>query len=108
MPLTKEERIDIILLTGCGTTRHVVRTFNATHRTQITHDNVTKLIMKIIRTGSVADANRSGTPKSATDEGKSTQVLAAMARYPSKRTQCLSAQIGISQSSVTRNLRANK
>ena len=32
----KEERIDIILLVGSGTTRHVARTHNETHRTQIT------------------------------------------------------------------------
>ncbi|GBO41137.1 hypothetical protein AVEN_22627-1 [Araneus ventricosus] len=106
MPLTKEERIGIILLTGCGTTRHVMRTFNEMHRTQITHDTVTKLIMKFIRTVSVADVSRYGTPKTATDEGTSTQVT-AMTRYPSKRTQCLSEQMGISQSIAMRNLRAN-
>lgn len=108
MPLTKEERIDIILLAGSGTTRYVARTFNATHRTQITHDTVAKLIKKFKRTGSVADASRSGRPKTATDEGTSTQVLAAMARSPTKGTRRLSAQMGISQSSVMRILRANK
>ena len=44
MPLTKEERTDIILLVGSDTTRHVACTFNETHKTQITHDTVAKLI----------------------------------------------------------------
>ncbi|GBN04069.1 hypothetical protein AVEN_192736-1 [Araneus ventricosus] len=40
--------------------------------------------------------------------GKSTQVLAAMARSPTNGTRRLSQQMGISQSSVMSNLRAKK
>ncbi|GBM15945.1 hypothetical protein AVEN_270613-1 [Araneus ventricosus] len=60
---------------------HQPSTLNATHRTQITHDTIAKLIMKSKRTGSVIDA-RSGRPKTATDEGTSTQVPAAMVESP--------------------------
>ncbi|GBL86796.1 hypothetical protein AVEN_96033-1 [Araneus ventricosus] len=48
-------------------------------------------------TGSFADARRCGRPKTATDEGMSTQVLAAMARSSTKGTILLSAQKGIRQ-----------
>ncbi|GBN70519.1 hypothetical protein AVEN_36746-1 [Araneus ventricosus] len=99
MTLTKKERIDNVLLAGSGTTRHLARTFNSMHRIQITHDFVTKLIKKFKRTG-VADASRSGRPKAATDEGTSTQVLAAMARSPRK-------QMGTRQSNITLNLGSN-
>ncbi|GBL77453.1 hypothetical protein AVEN_41843-1 [Araneus ventricosus] len=115
MPLTKEERADI-LLPGSDTTRHVARTFNAaTQKTQTTHDTVIKLIMKFkrkvpspkqadledprrqqmmlrqhirMKEGSVADASRSGRPKTVTHEGTSTQVL-AVARSPKKEIRRL-------------------
>ncbi|GBM04331.1 hypothetical protein AVEN_146203-1 [Araneus ventricosus] len=108
MPLTKEERIYVILLARSSTTCHVVRTFNATHRTQITQDTVAKLITKFERPSSVDDASRSGRTKTATDEGASTQMLAARARNPTKGTRPISAQMEISQSSVMRNFGANK
>ncbi|GBO18874.1 hypothetical protein AVEN_51580-1 [Araneus ventricosus] len=53
----KEEWTGIILLAGNGTTLHVVRTFNATHRMQITDDTVAKFIKKFKRSGSVTDAS---------------------------------------------------
>ncbi|GBN51823.1 hypothetical protein AVEN_272075-1 [Araneus ventricosus] len=75
MPLKKEEHIDIIPLAGSGTTtRHVAPTFNAMHRTYITHDTVEKLITKFRRTCSVADGKRSGRPETATDEAKKTYL----------------------------------
>ncbi|GBM35945.1 hypothetical protein AVEN_31398-1 [Araneus ventricosus] len=74
MPRTKEERIDTTLLAGSDTTLHVARTFNTTYRTQITRDTVAKLIMKFKRSGSVADASRSGRPKTAVDEGRTTMT----------------------------------
>lgn len=80
MQLTKEERIDIMLLAGSGTTRHLTRNFNATQRIQITHDIVAKLIQKLKRTGSVDDSSRSGKAKPETYEEASTQMLAAMTR----------------------------
>ncbi|GBM70000.1 hypothetical protein AVEN_155706-1 [Araneus ventricosus] len=99
----KKERINIILLAGNGTNRLVARTFNATHVTQITHDTVAKLIRKFKRTGSVADASRSRSQKTAKDK-----VLAAMASRQIKEIRCLSEQMGISQSNVMCNFLANK
>ncbi|GBL76609.1 hypothetical protein AVEN_53329-1 [Araneus ventricosus] len=71
-------------------------------------DNPSHPVVKFNMTCSVADASRSGRPKTAKNEGKSTQLLAAMARSLTKGTRRLSAQMGISQSSVMRNLLANK
>ena len=43
MPLSKEERIEIILLSGTGSCRKVAAEFNERHRgSQITHDTVAK------------------------------------------------------------------
>lgn len=80
MPLTQEVMIDITLLTGSGPTRHITCTFNTSHRTQIIYDTVVKGIKKFKRTGSVADATRSGTLKTETDDDTSTQAIAGMAR----------------------------
>ncbi|GBM53357.1 hypothetical protein AVEN_165033-1 [Araneus ventricosus] len=68
MPFTKEERIYINLLAGSGTNRHVARTFNTTNRRQITHDTVAKLTVKFKTTCSIANAIRSGRPKTAIHE----------------------------------------
>ncbi|GBN26480.1 hypothetical protein AVEN_194328-1 [Araneus ventricosus] len=105
MPLTKDERVDIILLAGSGTIRHEARIFNVTHRIQITHDTVAKPIMNF--KDSLAYASKSGRIKTATDEGTSTQVPAAMGIGPTKGSQRLSGEMGISQSSAMNNLRAN-
>ncbi|GBM57494.1 hypothetical protein AVEN_231201-1 [Araneus ventricosus] len=91
MPLTKEERVYMILLTGSGTTHHAALTFNATHRKQIFHDTLSKAVIKFNRTGSVTYESRYGRPKTGTDEGTTIQVLATMARSPKKRTRRLSA-----------------
>ena len=103
-----EEQIDIILSVGSGTTCHVACKFNETHRMQITHDTMAKLIQKFKRTGSVDDKARSGREKTATDEGTSTMVLAVMVMSSKKGTQRLSAEIGISQSSVMHILHTNR
>ncbi|GBN16911.1 hypothetical protein AVEN_251947-1 [Araneus ventricosus] len=103
-----EERTDLHYSVGWELYhRHVVLTFNAKHRTQITHDTVTKLIVKFKTTGSAADANRSERPKTSTEEGTSTQVQAAMAGSLMNCTGRLSSQMGINQSSGMRKLRAN-
>ncbi|GBM13346.1 hypothetical protein AVEN_159767-1 [Araneus ventricosus] len=69
MPITKEERIDINLLAGSGTTRRVARTLMQRKEKQITYDTVAKLIMKFEMTGSVSDASKFGRIKTATYEG---------------------------------------
>lgn len=57
MPLTKEKQIDIILLLGSGTTCHITRTLNTTHRQQITHDTMVILIKQFKRIDTFADVN---------------------------------------------------
>lgn len=57
---------------------------------------------------SVADERKSGRPKVATDEGMSTQVLAAMARSPTEATGRTFSQLENSQNCVMCILRANK
>ncbi|GBM33315.1 hypothetical protein AVEN_101642-1 [Araneus ventricosus] len=75
----------MFLLDGNGTSRHVTRIFNATHRTYITHDVVPNLVMKFKMIGSVVDASRSGRQKTSMVEGTSTHMLEAMARSPTER-----------------------
>jgi len=110
MPLSKEERIEIILLAGRGSCRQVAKEFNATHadQIQVTHDTVAKLIDKFKKTGSVEDKPRSGRPRTSTDEDTSTNVLAAFSKSPNKSIRRLSAETGISQASVARILKENK
>ena len=55
MRLTKEQRIEIILMAGSGSSRMVALNFNRKHGTNITHDTVAKLISKFKKTGNVAD-----------------------------------------------------
>ncbi|MCJ8735946.1 hypothetical protein PDJAM_G00253390 [Pangasius djambal] len=75
MPLTKEERIEIILMPGSGSCRKVVMDFNRKHGQHITHDTVAKLINKSKKTGSAADQRRSREPRTSTDDGTSDMVL---------------------------------
>ena len=57
MPLSLEERIETILLSGSGSCRRVAAEFDERHcgGTQITHDAVAKLIKKFKETESVED-----------------------------------------------------
>ena len=50
MRLTKEQRIDIILMAGSGSSRMVALNFNRKHGTNITHNTVTKLTSKFKKT----------------------------------------------------------
>ena len=53
MRLTKEQRIEIILMAGSGSSLMVALNFNRKHGTNITHDTVAKLISKFKKTGNV-------------------------------------------------------
>lgn len=107
MPLTKEQRITIRLLTVSGTT-YFSRIFSATHIMQIAHSTVAKIIKKFKKASSVVDAIISGRTKTKTDEDTSTQVIVYTTKSPTEWTQHLSAQMGISQNIVMRILRVNK
>ncbi|GBM32902.1 hypothetical protein AVEN_13277-1 [Araneus ventricosus] len=108
MPLTKGERIDIILLLGAGTTRSYSAHFKFNSQNADNPRQGGKTDMKFKKTGSVADASRSEIPKAGTDEDMSTQVPAAIARSPTKGTRPLSTQTGISQNSIVRILGDNE
>ena len=77
MRLTKEQRIEIILMAGSGSSRMVALNFNRKHGTNITHDTVAKLISKFKKTGNVADQPRSGPRRTATDEDTTATILTA-------------------------------
>ena len=51
MRLTKEKRIEIILMAGSGSSRMVALNFNRKHGTNITNNTVAKLISKFKKTG---------------------------------------------------------
>ena len=55
MRLTKEQRIEIILMAGSRSSCMVALNFNRKHGTNITHDTVAKLNSKFKKTGNVAD-----------------------------------------------------
>ena len=108
MRLTKEQRIEIILMAGSGSSRMVALNFNRKHGTNITHDTVAKLISKFKKTGNVADQQRSGPRRTATDEDTTAKIVTALTRSPRKSTRQLSAESGVSRSSIRRILKANK
>ena len=86
----------------------VAAEFIGKHGTSITHNTVAKLICKFKKTGNVADQPRSGPRRRATDEDTSATILAAIIRSPRKSTRQLSAEPGVSRSSIRRILKANK
>ena len=108
MRLTKEQRIEIILMAGSGSSRMVALNFNRKHGTNITHDTVAKLISKFKKTGNVADQPRSGLRRTATDENTTATILTALVQSPRKSTRRLSAESGVSRSSIRRILKASK
>jgi len=108
MPLSKEERIEIILMAGSGSCRKVAIDFNRKHGKHITHDTVAKVIETFRKTCSVADQPRSGRPRTSTDVGTTDVVLAAFARSPQKSIRRLSAESGVSSSSIQRIVKKEK
>ena len=84
MRLTKEQRIEIILMAGSGSSRMVALNFNRKHGTNITHDTAAKLISKFKKTGNVADQPRSGPRRTATDENTTATIFTALVQSPRK------------------------
>ena len=106
MLLTKQQRIEIILMSGSS--RKIAEEFNRKHGTSITHDTVAKLFVKFKKTGSVEDQRRSGRPRTVTDENTTARVLEVLTQSPRKSTRRLSVKTGVSQTSITRILKASK
>ena len=109
MSLTKDERVEVILLSGREgwSYRRIAEHFNACHpgRAAISHRTVGKLIQKFKDTGSVFDKLRSGRP-SVCDEVKET-VIAKVTASPKKSTRQTSMELGVPRSTVQKILKAD-
>ena len=111
--LTIQERVKLFFMFGRdgATYRSVAEEFNRTHPERekpLNHTTVCRLIKRFQETGSVADRERCGRRKSATDEATSTMVLANVARSPVKSVRKISQELTISKSSVHRILKTQK
>uniref|UniRef100_UPI00358F3526 uncharacterized protein isoform X2 n=1 Tax=Myxine glutinosa TaxID=7769 RepID=UPI00358F3526 len=86
MSLSKEERIQLILLVGNRSHREVAEEFNRLHpdRAPITHSCVDKLAAKFRETGSIEDKPRSGPLRTSTDDHTATASLAHFMKSPKK------------------------
>lgn len=100
--LSKEERVEIILLCGREGYSHrdVSREFNQRHpgRGPITHSTVGRLLEKFRATGSVCDLTRSGRPR--TDEKINEAVIAKMYASPKKSIRRTSMELNVPRSTV--------
>uniref|UniRef100_A0AAZ1XQX5 Transposase Tc1-like domain-containing protein n=1 Tax=Oreochromis aureus TaxID=47969 RepID=A0AAZ1XQX5_OREAU len=86
--LTREERIEIALISGERSNRVIAADFNARHPTRppISHATVSKLLAKIRETGSVLDLPKCGRKKTVTNEETSVAVLASFSKSPQHST----------------------
>src|SRR6185437_13032730 len=87
MPLTDEERIEIVLIVGDGykTIREACEIFAERHPGRTVHySTVSRLVQRFKDTGSIKDSKRSGRPKSATGEDNQINTLAVFRRSPIK------------------------
>ena len=107
--LSTKDRIELVLSYGSGSLREVVDRFNNKHPDKnVTHSALSKLIAKFKETGSIHDKPCSGPSKTVTDKDTSINVLAALAKSPTKSTRRLSQEMDISRTSIQRILHANK
>ena len=110
MPLTKADRIEIVKIWGGRSARAVARDFNERHpqHAPVSHVAVAQLLRKFEETGTVEDRRRSGRPRTATDEGTATAVLASFVKSPQRSTRRLSGECHVSQTSICRVLKTHK
>jgi len=111
MSLSIAERTEIVLIVGdrYKTTREAARIFNERHPGRsVNHSTVNKILIKFKETGSVADAPRSGRPKSATNDENQINTLAVFQRSPIKSPQKAADEVGLSRRSVGRILKEHK
>ncbi|BFZ01701.1 hypothetical protein BsWGS_04740 [Bradybaena similaris] len=111
--LTVQERVKLVFMFGrdVATYRSVAQEFNHNHpepEQPLSHTTVCPLIKRFQETGSVADRERCGRRKSATDEETSTMVLANVAGSPVKSMRKISQELTISKSSLRRILKTQK
>ncbi|KAL1266795.1 hypothetical protein QQF64_002470 [Cirrhinus molitorella] len=97
--LTREERIEIVLISGERSNRVIAADFNARHpmRPPISHATVSKLLAKFRETGSVLDLPKCGRMKTVTNEETSVAVLASFSKSPQRSTRRMSLESDISR-----------
>jgi len=110
MPLTTEERKELIRTWGDRSARAVAAEFNERHpdRHPVSHVSVAQLFTRFMKTGSVADRPRSGRPVTETDEATSVAVLATFAKSSTPSTRRLSMECGVKRRSVGRILKEHR
>uniref|UniRef100_A0AAZ1X2A6 DUF4817 domain-containing protein n=1 Tax=Oreochromis aureus TaxID=47969 RepID=A0AAZ1X2A6_OREAU len=108
--LTREERIEIVLISGERSNRVIAADFNARHPTRppISHATVSKLLATFRETGSVLDLPKCGRKKTVTNEETSVAVLASFSKSPQRSTRRMSLESGISRTSLRRILATHK
>uniref|UniRef100_A0A3Q3KZL0 DUF4817 domain-containing protein n=1 Tax=Mastacembelus armatus TaxID=205130 RepID=A0A3Q3KZL0_9TELE len=108
--LTRDERIEIVLISGERSNRVIAADFNARHPTRppISHATVSKLLAKFRETGSVLDLPKCGRMKTVTNEQTSVAVLASFSKSPQRSTRRMSLESGISRTSLRRILATHK
>ena len=86
MPLTIEERIEVILLVENRSTREAADLFNQNHpeREPVSFSCIAKLLNKFKDTGSVPGKPRCGPLRRVSDEETSVAVLGAFSKSPTK------------------------
>ena len=109
MPLTTEQRVEIILLSGRvgAANRSVAEQFNRNHpHENVSHTSVGRLINKCRETGSVVDKKRSGRPGLSAETRA--QVLEKIASSPRKSVRRASSEIGVPRSTMQKVLKVEK
>lgn len=113
MSLSEQERIEVLMLRGYGdrvrSYEEVAHLFNDLHpdHAPITKSTVYKTVIRFEETGSVKDRQRSGRPKTATNQEKSLEVCLNIVENVHTSVRKVAQQLGISKSSVHNVLMAN-
>lgn len=113
MRLTEAERIHILIMRGCGDKMRsyeaIANLFNDTfpNRDPISKSTVHRTVSRFERTGSVTDEQRSGRPKTATNDDVSTQVLQNIIENPHNPLSRIAQEYGVDRKSVTKILKTH-
>ncbi|KAG9475755.1 hypothetical protein GDO78_003919 [Eleutherodactylus coqui] len=110
MPLTMQDRMEIIRMNGYSTSRELAEAFNEEHPgTQpVSARTVRKLIQRFKETGRVQTKTRSSPTNSASDPNMVAAVLAAFTKSPQKTTRRLASELGVSQTTIVRILKKHR
>lgn len=109
MSLSKDQRVEIVLLSGqIGLShRQIAEQMIAKYpELSIVHATVGKIIRKFRETGSVLDKQRSGRPS--VDEDTKTVILAKVVASPKKSLRRTSTELGIPKSTIHKMLKLYK